>query len=154
MLDVRIKRVLDAYPTIFLACHRQHLRSDAAGNAITEKQASVLDHLDATHPTTLSKLAEHMGVSRSSMSIMVARLNRAGYISSRPNEDDARSVGLTLTQSGLRVKEQSSILEPALLMKMFRLIPPAELESALQGIETLAKYANILLRQRKRAYDE
>jgi DNA-binding MarR family transcriptional regulator len=140
MLDLRVRRLLDAYPTIFLACHRQHLRSDEAGSAVTEKQASVLDHLDATHPTTLSKLAEHMGVSR--------------YISSRPNKNDARSVGLTLTPSGLRVKEQNSILEPALLSKMLHLMPAAELEAALQGIETLAKYARILLRQRKRGYDE
>jgi DNA-binding MarR family transcriptional regulator len=154
MLDLRVRRLLDAYPTIFLACHRQHLRSDEAGSAVTEKQASVLDHLDATHPTTLSKLAEHMGVSRSTMSIMVARLVRGGYISSRPNKNDARSVGLTLTPSGLRVKEQNSILEPALLSKMLHLMPAAELEAALQGIETLAKYARILLRQRKRGYDE
>ncbi len=83
MLDSEVRRLLDAYPAIFLACHRRHLRADAAGNSVTERQASVLDHLDMTRPTTLSKLADHMGVSRSSMSILVARLVRGGYIAQR-----------------------------------------------------------------------
>src|SRR5437899_2537531 len=74
------QRLLDAYPAIFLACHRIHVRDDETGKLITEHQASVLDHLHATHPTPLSRLAEHLGVGRSTMSIMVARLVRGGYI--------------------------------------------------------------------------
>jgi hypothetical protein len=62
MLDSRIRRLLDAYPAIFIACHRRHLREDESGKTITEHQASVLDHLHPMRPTTLSKLAEHMGV--------------------------------------------------------------------------------------------
>jgi DNA-binding MarR family transcriptional regulator len=153
MLDLRIRRLLEAYPTIFLACHRRHLRVDEAGKTITEHQASVLDHLHATRPTTLSKLAEHMGVSRSTMSITVARLVHGGYIVSCRDKKDARCVGLTLTQVGGRVKEQNTVLDPELLKEMLRLIPAAEQEGALRGIECLAKYAGILLRQRKRGHD-
>lgn len=97
MLDSRVRRLLDAYPAIFLVCHRQHVREDERGKTVTEHQASVLDHLDAARATTLSKLAEHMGVSRSTMSITVARLVRGGYITRRRDKDDRRSVGLTLT---------------------------------------------------------
>jgi len=153
MLDSRIRRLLDAYPTIFRACHRQHLRVDEAGNAITEHQASVLDHLDAKRATTLSKLAEHMGASRSTMSTTVGRLVRGGYVTGVRDKGDARCVGLTLTPTGAHVKEQNTVLEPASLKEMFRLMPAAELETALQGIECLAKYARILLRQRKRGRD-
>lgn len=153
MLDSQIRRLLDAYPVIFLACHRWHLRTDEAGNAITEHQASILDHLDASQPVTLSKLAEHMGVSRSTMSLTVARLVRNGYIARRQNQSDARCIGLTLTPLGARVKEQNLILDPVLLREMFRRIPPAELEASLRGLECLAKYAGILLRRRKRERD-
>jgi DNA-binding MarR family transcriptional regulator len=153
MLDSRIRRLLDAYPAIFLACHRRHVREDEAGKAITEHQASVLDHLHATRPTTLSKLAEHMGVGRSTMSITVSRLVRGGYIASSRDKNDARCVGLTLTPAGVRVKEQNTILEPELVRKMLRSMPAGELETALQGIECLAKYARVLLRQRKRGRD-
>jgi len=36
ILDSRIRRLLDAYPAIFLACHRQHGRDDETGKTITE----------------------------------------------------------------------------------------------------------------------
>lgn len=152
-LDSQSRRLLDAYPAIFLACHRQHVREDEHGKAITEHQASVLDHLHTTQPTTLSKLAEHMGVGRSAMSIMVSRLVRDGYISRSRAKNDARSVGLLLTPAGERVKEQNSILDPELMKEMFRLMPARELETALQGIERLAKYAKMLLPRRKREHD-
>jgi DNA-binding MarR family transcriptional regulator len=153
MLDTRITRLLDAYPAIFLACHRQHVREDEGGRSVSEHQASVLDHLHATRATTLSKLAEHMGVGRSAMSITVKRLVRAGYLANNRDKNDARCVGLTLTAAGARVKEQNSILEPGLVTEIFRMMPARELETALQGIECLAKYARILLRQRKRGRD-
>jgi MarR family transcriptional regulator, organic hydroperoxide resistance regulator len=153
MLDSRIRRLLDAYPAIFLACHRRHVRQDETGKGVTERQASVLDHLHATRATSLSQLAEHMGIGRSAMCIAVARLVRGGYIATSRDKQDARRVALTLTAAGTRVKEQNTILDPELLTAMFRLIPAAELESALQGMERLAKYAKILLRQRKRSID-
>jgi DNA-binding MarR family transcriptional regulator len=153
MLDTRIRRLLDAYPAIFLACHRQHVRQDERGKSVSEHQASVLDHLHATRATTLSKLAEHMGVGRSAMSITVARLVRGGYIKRSRDVSDARRVGLTLTPAGARVKEQNTILDPDLIREIFRLMPTGELEPALQGIECLAKYARVLLKQRKRGRD-
>jgi DNA-binding MarR family transcriptional regulator len=154
MLDPRIRRLLDAYPAIFLAAHRQHVHDDEEGKSISEHQASVLDHLHATRATKLTKLAEHMGVGRSTMSITVTRLVRAGYIARRRDEKDARCLSLTLTRAGARVKEQNTVLEPALLSEMFRWMPARELETALQGIECLAKYARILLRRRKRGRDK
>jgi DNA-binding MarR family transcriptional regulator len=84
------------------------------------------------------------------MSINVARLVRGGYIARRRSKKDARCVRLTLTPAGARVREQNSFLDPSLMKKMFRLMPARELETALQGIELLAKYSGILLRQRKR----
>jgi hypothetical protein len=53
---------LDAYPAIYLACHRRHIRDDESGAVVTAHQASVLDHLDIRKPTTLSRLAEHLGI--------------------------------------------------------------------------------------------
>ena len=78
-------------------------------------------------------------------------LVRAGYIAQRRDSSDARRTALTLTPAGARVKATNSVLDPQLLRKMLRKIPPAELESSLRGLESLAKYARILLRQRTRA---
>jgi DNA-binding MarR family transcriptional regulator len=150
MLDSRIRRLLDAYPAIFLACHRRHLREDESGKTITEHQASVLDHLHPARATTMSKLAEHMGVGRSTMSITVRRLARRGYIACKRNKDDARSVYLTLTRAGARTRELNTLLDPELVAEKFNLMSPATLEGALQGMESLAKSASVLLRRRSR----
>jgi len=150
MLDSRIRRLLDAYPAIFLACHRRHLREDESGKTITEHQASVLDHLHPAQATTLSKLAEHMGVGRSTMSITVRRLVKRGYIGQRRDRNDARAVGLTLTRAGARIREQNTLLDPELVQEMFSLMSPATLEAGLEGLESLARYANALLRRRSR----
>ena len=117
---------------------------------ITEHQASILDHLHAARPTTLSKLAEHMGVGRSTMSITVARLRRSGYIASKRDKRDRRSACLTLTTAGARIKEQNTLLDPELVKTMFGLMSSAELEAALQGVERLAQSARTLLRRRSR----
>jgi DNA-binding MarR family transcriptional regulator len=150
MLDSRVRRLQNAYPAIFLACHQKHVREDGEGRTLTERQASVLDHLDEKQPTTLSRLAEHMGVGRSTMSITVSRLVRGGYVTSRKGRQDTRLVELTLTSNGAKVRDENALLHPALVREIFRKVKPEEAEAALQGIESLAKYARILLRQRKR----
>lgn len=153
MLNPQVRRLLEAYPAIFLACHRAHVRSDESGENVTEHQASVLDHLDAHRPTTISKLAEHMGIGISAMSIAVSRLERAGYILRTRDFRDGRRVELKLTQEGSRIKEQNTVLDPELVSKIFSLMQPGEIQEALAGIEKLAHYARIILRQRKRRLD-
>lgn len=152
MLEQQIRRLMDAYPAIFLACHRRHVRDDETGKNVSENQASILDHLHVTRPTTLSKLAEHLGVSRSTMSITVARLVKAGYIARARGKTDRRCVALTLTPAGAWIREHNTILDPELVEEMFRRMREPELENALRGIESLAKHAGIMLRQRSREH--
>jgi DNA-binding MarR family transcriptional regulator len=153
MFESNVERLLAAYPAIYLACHRDHVRADDAGNPLTEKQASVLDHLDATRTTTLSKLAEHMGVGRSSMSTTVARLVRAGYVARKIDVEDRRMARLRLTPKGKRAQEDNKVLNPQLARQLFRLMQPADAERALAGMEALAQAAAILLKRRKRERD-
>jgi DNA-binding MarR family transcriptional regulator len=153
MVESNVERLLAAYPAIYLACHRDHTRSDAAGNALTEKQSSVLDHLDAVRPTTLTKLAEHMGVGRSAMSTAVARLVRGGYVARRTGIEDRRVVGLTLTAAGRRIKDENTVLNPQLVRQLLKVMEPGEAERAVAGMEGLARAAAILLKRRKRERD-
>jgi DNA-binding MarR family transcriptional regulator len=153
MLNSQVKRIMDAYPVIYQACHRRHVRGDAEGKTISQHQASILSHLHVAQPKTLSKLAEHMGVSRSTMSITIGRLVDGGYVASRRDDSDGRRVGLTLTRKGRVVKDQNTVLDPDLLAVMMRTIPAERLEPALKGIECLAAYAGLMLKQRKRGYD-
>jgi DNA-binding MarR family transcriptional regulator len=150
MFDAQTRRLSLAYPAIYLACHRRHIRDDESGALVTAHQATVMDHLDIQKPTTISNLAEHLGIGRSAMSIQVNHLVRRGYVRRRAVPGDRRRVGLTLTDAGNRIKKQNTVLDPDLVGVVFASMPEFELESALQGIEQLAKYAVMLNRRRAR----
>jgi DNA-binding MarR family transcriptional regulator len=150
MFIQEIKRLFDAYPAIYLACHRRHVRDDESGAVVTAHQASILDHLDVQKATTASKLAEHLGIGRSAMSIQVNRLVRKGYVRRTAMDGDGRKVGLLLTPAGSRIQRYNTVLDPELVRAMFAGMTKAELERALEGIELLAKYATILTRRKQR----
>ena len=75
-----VETVLRCYPQIYFACHRRHVRDEATQAVLSAHQASVLDHLDDVEGTSLATLARHMGVTASTMSLTVDRLERGGYV--------------------------------------------------------------------------
>src|SRR5919202_6226994 len=110
-----VARLLADYPRIYLACHRRHVRDEATGALLSAHQASILDHLDAVDPTTLSDLAQHLGVTPGTMSVAVDRLVRGGYVTRTVDSADRRRVQLRLSESGVRIKRASSVLDPDLV---------------------------------------
>ena len=151
MFDLQTARLLQAYPAIYLACHRRHIRDDETGQIVTAHQASILDHLDTQEPTMLSQLADHLGIGRSAMSIQVSKLKLRGLVRRGSIRGDRRKVGLTLTAAGYRIKKQNTVLDPQLVATLLTPIPPLEREAALQGVELLARYARQLTRRRARS---
>jgi MarR family transcriptional regulator, organic hydroperoxide resistance regulator len=150
MLGQQIVRLLEAYPAIYLACHRRHIRDDERGHVVTDSQASVLAHLHATRPVTLSTIARHLGIGCSAMSIAIAKLVRAGYVRRERAEKDGRAIHLTLTAAGVRITEQNTVLDEDLVRELFRMMRPSELDAALHGMELLAQYANALVALRSK----
>ncbi len=100
-----IARLIDLYPRIFFACHRRHVRDQETDREVSERQVQILDHLDEKAPTRLSELANHLGVTASTMSLAIDRLERAGYARRTKGARDRRQVDIRLTGSGARVRE-------------------------------------------------
>jgi len=136
-----VEEVLRFYPKIFLACHTRHVRDEATGQTLSDHQASILDHLDEVEPTSLMVLARHLGVTPSTMSITVDRLVRGGYVSRGRAAGDGRVVALRLTEAGVRIRREKSVLDPALVRSMLSRLTPEELERALNGLGILARAA-------------
>src|SRR5579872_7571944 len=109
-----VETVLRCYPQVYFACHRRHVRDEATKEILSAHQASVLDHLDDVEPTSLLELARHMGVTASTMSLTVDRLERGGYVRRERSTEDGRRLDLRLTAAGVRVKRQQKVLEPEL----------------------------------------
>ncbi len=133
--------MLRCYPQIYFACHRRHIRDQQSDAVLSAHQASVLDHLDDVESTSLFNLARHMGVTASTMSLTVDRLERGGYVTRERNVADKRRVDLRLTPAGVRIKRQQKVLEPDLVAAMLDHLDEARRRQALDGLELLAKAA-------------
>jgi len=132
---------MELYPRIFFACHARHRRDPQSRRRISAHQGSILDHLDAVAPTSLTGLARHMGVTLSTMSLAVDRLERLGYVRRTRDADDGRRVNLRLTPAGVRVKEAQSVLEPERVRGMLGKLSAGERVDGIRGLELLARAA-------------
>ena len=149
MVRSAVAVLLESYPKIFRACHRDHVRDPRTKKLLSSHQASILDHLDPVSPTYLHQLAGHMGVTASTMSLNVDRLESAGYVRRRRIGMNARRVNLRLTAAGARIKSQRKILEPALVAELLGRLSAAERATALAGLQILGRGAAQLLAERQ-----
>ena len=141
-----VETVLECYPRIYFACHRRHVRDPQTQAVLSTHQASVLDHLDTVEGTTLLDLARHMGVTASTMSLTVDRLERGGYVKRGRNKTDKRRVDLKLTAAGARMKQQQKVLEPELVAALLARLDRDRRQAALLGLELLAEAAVEMIR--------
>jgi DNA-binding MarR family transcriptional regulator len=146
MANRDVQRLLAAYPRIFFACHRRHVRDSHTSKKLSAHQASVLDHLDTVEPMSLNDLAAHMGVTPSTMSLAIDRLERDGYVIRERSTSDRRRLQLRLTEAGDRIKEASSVLEPDLVATLLRQLSAGDRRDALRGLELLAQAADDTVR--------
>lgn len=144
--DDAVGRLLDSYPRIYFACHARHVRDPLKGTSISSHQASILSHLDEIDATTVSELAGHMGVTVSTMSLAVARLERQGYLTRDRSARDGRVVELRLTEDGVRVKESQTVLDPERVRALLDVLSPERRREALAGLAVLAAAADELMR--------
>ena len=140
-LSEEIQTFLRAYPQIYFACHSRHVRDEKTRKSISRNQASILDHLDDVAPTSLHALARHMGVTASTMSLNVDRLERTGYVRRQRDGGDGRRIELRLTEAGVRIKQQQKLLEPERVGALLKELNESERSKALAGLELLANAA-------------
>jgi len=142
MRQSEVDTVLRCYcPQILFACHVRNVRDEQTQALLSRHQASVLDHLDDVEATSLLDLARHVGVTASTMSLTVDRLERGGYLQRERSTEDRRRVHLRLTPAGARIKDQQKVLGPELVAAMLQRLDDRKRRQALRGLELLAAAA-------------
>ncbi|HWO89093.1 MAG TPA: MarR family winged helix-turn-helix transcriptional regulator [Gemmatimonadales bacterium] len=140
-LGTAVRALIEYYPRIYFACHVRHVR-DRTGRKLSAHQASILDHLDTVAGTGLSELALHMGVTPSTMSLAIDRLEREGYVRRSRDRRDGRRVELRLTPKGAQIKERDKVLDPELVRTMLSTLTAEGRARAIGGLELLARAAS------------
>jgi DNA-binding MarR family transcriptional regulator len=139
-----VDKLIGWYARIYFACHRRHVRDSKTRKVLSAHQASILDHLDEVDGTSLFTLANHLGVTASTMSLSIQRLVDAGYVRRERDQKDARRVQIRLTRAGVRIKQQQSVLDPALVEALLERLSPVDRVAALRGLALFAHAADEL----------
>ncbi len=142
-----VEAVLRAYPRIYFACHQRHVRDPAGEGALSAHQARILSHLDEVDPTMVGELADHLGVTASTMSLHLKRLDEAGYVRRDPDPADRRVTNVRLTEAGVAVRDAQEVLDAERVHALLTLLDPEERREALRGLSLLAGAADALVRR-------
>ena len=81
---------------------------------ITNAQLFLLQELASSGPSSLGDLAEMARTQPSTVSIVIGRLQKAGYVTRKPATDDRRRVVIALTAAGTRLVVRAPVAPPAL----------------------------------------
>jgi DNA-binding MarR family transcriptional regulator len=136
-----VRAIQRCYPQIYLACHVDHVRTRTNRYHLSAHDSSLLAHLDEAAPTLAGQLARHLGVSNSTLSAALKRLESLGYVTRVPGARDRRQLELRLTPDGAQAMSATSVLDAARIARVLAHLPAAKQVSAVAGLELLARAA-------------
>lgn len=139
MSDRDVELVQRFYPQIYLACHKRHIRASSTAYRLSDRDSSILVHLNETVPVTPTELAAHLSVRGSTLSAAIHRLERLGYMQRKRMAGDRRTVALTLTPQGARAMAETSVLDSERVRAVLTRLNQGERKRALEGLELLAR---------------
>jgi DNA-binding MarR family transcriptional regulator len=137
---------LHALPRILSACRARGIRIPR-GAKISSRQAEILGYLDQEDPAMVGELADHAGVTASTMSLTLTRMEEGGWIRRERDPVDRRVMNVRLTEAGGRLKEAVSLLDPERVHDMLHMMRPPDRGLALRGLALLAEAADALVRR-------
>ena len=144
MTDDDVFEVQRFYPQIYIACHTDHVRAASTTWRISSQDASILVHLDRDTGMSPRTLAEHLGVTPSTLSAAIARLSELGYLTSKASDTDRRKRELRLTARGAEAIASTSVLNAERVQAMLDNLKPDERQAAVRGLALLARAARKL----------
>lgn len=151
-LDHAIERIQFCYPQIYYACHTRHVRARSNATHLSTRDSAILVHLDRTLPFTLTELAAHMDLSRSTLSEAVTKLEAFGYVEKAQRAGtDRRQVAIVLTKKGVEAVRRTSVLEARRLQAVLAKLSRSDVAAVIGGLETLARACRQTVRLRARA---
>lgn len=131
-----------ALTRIVEACRRREVADSETGARVSDHQARILLQLDDRDPTMVGELADFLGVTASTMSLNLKRLEAAGCVRRSRDPDDRRVMNVRLTRVGRRIRDRASVLDPARIDAVLGCLRPDEREPALAGLGLLADGAD------------
>jgi DNA-binding MarR family transcriptional regulator len=132
-----LELVLGALTRIHTGCRPRALPV-AEGATVSPHQARLLGHLDREDPAMVTELAESLGVTPSTMSLTLGRLERAGLVTRQRDPEDRRVMNVRLTDEGERIRETARPFDADNVDAALLRLRPGERREAVRGLALLA----------------
>jgi DNA-binding MarR family transcriptional regulator len=129
-------RLLDVMSVATRRIRREMRRNSAAD--LTVPQFRALRYIQRHPGTDLTRLAGHLGMSRSSASALVERLARAGQVERTTDPDERRRIRIELSETGVTVVGRAVRGTRAWLAAELEAFAPDQRRHLAEGLELLA----------------
>lgn len=139
-LDHAVERIQFCYPQVYYACHTRHARARSDAAHLSTRDSEILVHLETTTPLTLTELAAHMDLSRSTLSEAISKLEAFGYVEKATRRGgDRRHIAIVLTRKGVDAVRRTSVLESKRLQTVLTPLSKSDRAAIIRGLEKLAR---------------
>jgi DNA-binding MarR family transcriptional regulator len=115
---------------------------------LSQHERQLLHHVPASGGVALTWLAAHLGLPKSTTSVLLKDLERRGFVRRLRDADDERRLAVVLSSEGRRRVERDTVLEPARLAVALELLPAPDRAALLTGLDRLAAEAEAPTRTR------
>jgi DNA-binding MarR family transcriptional regulator len=139
------REVADEVGRLYPAVYRRFKAPTRGQNGadVTPRMLALLRHLAAAGPMTVGEQAEHLGLSKPTVSELVDRLETKGLASRMRDERDRRRVFVWLTTAGqARVRAHPQVLGPDDLEQAVAAMRPADRAALVRGLRALLAAAD------------
>jgi DNA-binding MarR family transcriptional regulator len=107
----------------------------------SRSQHATLARLDHEGPLRITALAAAERIAQPSMTALVSRLEKAGWVARAPDPDDRRAVVVSLTEAGLAELERLRDARTRVLAERLELLTPAEQRTLAAALPVLDEIA-------------
>ncbi|SMF35485.1 MarR family winged helix-turn-helix transcriptional regulator [Desulfovibrio gilichinskyi] len=109
------------------------------GKGITLPQMHTLEVLGSQQPMRMKELAQGMGITTGTLTVLVDRLESKGFVCRKPHDSDRRSILVELTESGEAMFAEHDRLHLRLIDELTAEISDSEREVFLSCLEKMNK---------------
>jgi DNA-binding MarR family transcriptional regulator len=108
---------------------------------LSQHARQLLHHVPVDGAVSLTSLAEHLALPKSTASVLVKELARRGFVHRARDSEDERRLAIALTDQGRARLTADTVLDPQPLAAALARLTPAARTALLDGLEQLAEAA-------------
>lgn len=131
-----------AYGTLFSLANKLQIKGDRYLEHLTSRQFMALVavlHLPEEE-TTLNNIASKMGTSKQNANVLMAAIEKKGYINITPSIRDKRAINIKLTESGEQVLMECGKKGISFFTDLFREFTSEEIETLWDLLKKLYRF--------------